>query len=62
MLCRFISRRVRVTGEACSRRRLRVAGSHVARAGEADFLPISAWKASLLNNFHELRLDSTILS
>ena len=45
MLCRrFISRRVRVTGEAGSRRRLSVAGSHGARAG---FLPILAGKASL---------------
>ena len=46
MLCRFISRRVRVNGEAGSRRRLSVAGSHLARAGEGGFLPISAGKAS----------------
>ena len=47
LLCRLISRRVCVTG---SHRRLSVAGSHMARAGEAGFLPISAGKASNNNN------------
>ena len=46
MLCHFNSRRVRITGEAGSRRCLSVAGSQVARVGKAGFLPISAGKAS----------------
>ena len=60
MLCRFISRRVRVTGKAGSRRRLSVAGSHVARAGETGFLPISTGKASnyIVVTLHNLACSS----